>query len=220
MRFSEKRRKKGLCYDCGRVPVNGGKRCQMCSKKHSQEEEILSRQRRERGLCVDCGEPATIGILCGKHSKYHLDFMKKRNSYRKSNGLCPTCATPSANGSIYCERHRDEHNKRSRIRGRQIRSTRMICGHCKKNRTLPGLTLCQECREYHNDYSQRKTIRRKSEYRCVGCGTYLEPETLSFGFSSCSECRKKARTRMGVGYVNLKRLGLDSLVNTIQTGAR
>lgn len=57
------------------------------------------------------------------------------------------------------------------------------CPYCTgRNKVLPGLTYCEECREKVLSRINRKQMRYREEGRCIVCGAPSEP--------GCTKCRK------------------------------
>lgn len=104
----EKRKREGLCIDCGKRPsVNGRLRCRQCLDKHAATIRARYHKRAENGLCTRCGRKAAIAYrVCLKcrHKKFlennryyhrHMDrILEKAKAQRdqwKAEGKCCRC---------------------------------------------------------------------------------------------------------------------------------
>jgi len=45
----------GVCYCCN-MPIDGGKRCQLCKEKEKESRNALTQTRFAKGLCIKCGK--------------------------------------------------------------------------------------------------------------------------------------------------------------------
>ena len=125
------------------------------------------------GLCVVCGQPAIPGkTQCEFHNRQGRHYSanlseEKREQAREygrmrrvrlvQEGLCICCREPVAQGSVYCERHRQEQNARVSARHSE-RLAQGLCIYCGSPH-LVNKYSCTECQErqkgYCRDYYQR-----------------------------------------------------------------
>ena len=84
---------KNKCVKCGKKDertLSGKILCEECEVKANEYKKAHKKQRTE------------------EQKAHHREYTRKLRSERKAKGLCPYCGMPAVNGTVRCERHRQE----------------------------------------------------------------------------------------------------------------
>ncbi len=145
MKTKLRRKKLGLCPNCGSDEQTGGKVCNSCIEKIREKEREKHKKRIEQGLCKFCENPLDTPFgYCSKCREKAIERYKEKhkNDIRKSPGRkpikdkfsdlpvsrkrkwqlrmreqnrCKICGEPAIN-SQYCEKHQKQRVKRNKIK--------------------------------------------------------------------------------------------------------
>ncbi len=74
---------------------------------------------------------------------------KSKKPTRKELGLCCSCGNPPLPGETRCQAHKEAEAIRAKARY-LARKEAGVCSQNKAHKALPGMSVCQECLDYHN----------------------------------------------------------------------
>lgn len=84
---AELRRKKGMCPQCGKLPITPGKKlCYACTGFNRDNSAIRRDEYRRKGLCIVCGQrpPAEGYATCEKCREYKAEWWRRKRGKRKA----------------------------------------------------------------------------------------------------------------------------------------
>lgn len=88
----EKRKKLGLCTDCGGKPADGYYRCDKCRQTNNAAALERRRKRIEKNVCLKCDEPCYGSHRrCKMHYEEEKQYFLARKLKLRSEGLCENC---------------------------------------------------------------------------------------------------------------------------------
>lgn len=162
-----------------------------------KNKKIYRKELKERYICIRCIKPLdvysivegyfTCSTCLDSERIRQREKIKETRRLRKLEGKCKfwaACGNDIAvNRSALCEdcaiklrknHTRYRHNNRERCILRQRkRNNRIIekgfCITCLKNKHLPGISLCQDCREDRNRTSKMRYEKLKRDGLCITC---------------------------------------------------
>lgn len=168
-----RRKKQGLCPNCGNVPSDGYVNCDDCRVLNSQKAKGWRNQKISDGLCAQCGKPNSRDTReCVDCSKEKGVRSTARSQQRQAEKTCTKCGESRDGKSKWCAAHRKS-RKTSELRWRQSRIANNQCVNCGFHLPEGWVALsCEKCILLGRNKIEDRRRKVIANYggKCACCG--------------------------------------------------